>query len=64
MASKKFFGMKDIKEELMRELRGIAKRLKRMGPRTEPCRTPQVIGDGEKDEVEWQRQMCEMASMR
>ena len=31
----------------MRELRGVV-RLKRTGPRTEPCRTPQVRGDEEE----------------
>jgi hypothetical protein len=30
----------------MRVLRGVVYRLKRMGPRTDPCGTPQVSGNG------------------
>ena len=29
----------------MRELKGVVQRLKRTGPRTEPCGTPHVRGD-------------------
>ena len=58
MADEKFLRTKDtkscvssayrkceIEESLMRELRGVVYRLKRTGPRTEPCGTPQVRRD-------------------
>ena len=72
MASEKFLGMKDIKvvslacsrcetvKELMRVLRGVVYRLKRMGPRADPWRTPQVRGVRE----EFKKQMCETTSLR
>ena len=33
-----------MEEKLMKVLRGVVYRLKRIGPRTEPCGTPQVRG--------------------
>ena len=38
-----------MEEKLMRVLRGVVYRLKRIGPRTEPCGTSQVRGsEGEQ----------------
>ena len=38
-----------MEERLMRVLRGVLYRLERIGPRTEPCGTPQVRGsEGER----------------
>ena len=58
MASKNLFEIKDIKscvslaksrcetvKELMKELRYVVYKLKKIGPRIEPCETPQVIRD-------------------
>ena len=54
-----------MEERLMRVLRGVVYRLKRIGPRTEPCDTPQMRGSkGERDEIGCKQLMCGMIGKR
>ena len=52
-----------MEKRLMRVLRGMMYRFKRIGPRTEPCGTPQV-SVSEREVVGWKRLMFGMIGKR